>query len=1627
MMFRSRNSGSPHFSRKRNLARTRRRLRLELLEPRVLLTTPGNVLSETLYTDVAFTDARGDTVEVSINGPTSANVGFTMTLAGGALDNADINNINLLGVSSANNLTIQVTPTALTITGGSPNYGQMFSAGYVNVTSITAVADSNFLSAAAVTNVGGIHLSAAIAKTIALPDVGVGDITLDAGDVPYVDTVDAATLNNITVSAPTITATGGSSLQEVYDESPTGQYYTYTPCTGLIGLDDIEAQSVTSIVINGASVLTTGNNLDQLDRGNDFDGTIVVTGAIGSIDGANSTLKGTIIAGSIGSTDLGAISGTISTTNSADPLTITLPSEFVGFLNSAGHLNVSFSQETSTTTTTTGTTATASAVTGSITAGGGISGIVPTSQTDPIYIPSEYIGAVTNTSTTSGIADIEINGIGKSQWSSASSIGDITANSFDPTFIAMAGTSIGNITSTTSDIAGHFQAGGSIGNVSSAANIPANLIAGGNIGAITGITGGMTSNIVQAGGNIGNISVIQLTVATTQITATGTIGSIYMYSGQWDARVLAANIGDITDASGNFLNAVFVATDSIGDISVTAKTGDAITGGSIIAGTNIGNVAGYSYEGRGIYGTLIQAGDQEGDTIAGVTGISYGATTLPAVTPGITTQPTSDFNGIDSAQILAAGIGPILGHGYVGIGINQAVIHSQIDSIASISGIGNSDGIYGTTVVSEAAIGPISGQSTVQGNGIEGGSFDANGTASALAGTIGQITGQGGPAGGDGIFGTRFQASGAVTGISGTANANGGDAIYTITALANSYGDIDATVLGGQTGNGITNSNIKAWSNYNNVRGDVQLAAINVEVRSALGIGIKGSIFTVKGDLTAISVTALGASAISASTFTISQGDFGSIYADSINSGTAIDASTFTSNNGSITSATDLGDALATGITAVANGTQATSHAISGSTFTADENIGFINASANGGSAILDSTFTADSDYGNANNGPNLSNITLPGDGDLGTIYGINASTSGQNLASSAGISGSSFEGESIGPITVSVTDREEGGPGIINSSFTARNAVYDGAGTFNNEGTIGAISVTDGSLSGNGIDTSEFIAGAAGSIGNISVQTLGGIGIYASTFSASTFDYDQANFNSQIGNITVTTGRSGGNVLTLPAPPNDAWTVLPAGISTSYFAANAGIGDINVNSIGTGVFYSAFLGNFASNLGYGAPGLIFPSLAPNVPGDIGNINITATGRFGAGSILSLYSGDNVGDINIQVASRNPNGSPISLPAVPGLIGIAVQFVENLINYTIANVGPAASAGSAFVATNGNIGQISINNTGPGFDSVASAFVALPAGSYGPVTNLGNFVSGNVFWGYPRLFSSTNASSAAITSVKTPTASVYGEGDLLVFKVNFSRTVDVSGQPTLAVQLGSETREALYQSGSGTSQLVFSLVIDPSDSGNVTISSGTSIQTDVDNRISDSATGIGISQLSVGTVDTTGIVVNTSAPFVVRVSAIKTSVMATGKKAYQIGELLTVLVTFSESVLVTGLPTMALKIGKLSRSLVYSSGSGTDTLTFTYKITKADVKQHEAATTGGQIILPSKAKITDLAGNSADLHSTPTTVVTNAVSTSHVVASVKKTRDFTSPHRALGLAKRAIVAKQGLAAASARS
>ena len=1058
--------------RRLNARRTAKQIFQPGLDPledrRLLAITPGQ-----LYTDASFTDADGDTVRVQVSGAVSSAQGFTVELAGLATDHADATRINLVGLTAVHGLQIVVTPTELSTSAGL-GFNRIYSAGYTNVGFVSALSDSAH-PASPIAALGGIQLSAAVVNSISLPGVAVGNISLDAGQAPFIDRIN--TTNN----------------QQAADST------MYNPVTGLIDLGGIEAGSIDSLVINGAISAPTANPYD-ISVTNDFRSVINVSGAIGTVVGLRSSLSGAIRAASIGSVRVAAIAGEITTRNTAEAFSINLPANFKGFINSAGHLNLGFPLSDG------------ALITGQIEAGGGISGSDKASTTDPILIPAGYLGSLSNTSRVVGIASIAIDGVGQLGVSSASSIGNISADGFTGDFVAQAGTSIGSIDAGSGTLEGHLQAGTSIGNLKAVRNILGTIIAGGSVGSITTVEGNLESLSIIAGGDVGPLSLYQGMLGTS-IVAGGTLGPISIPAGGISLSYLrGTDIGPITVTDGSIETTSIVATRDLASIST------------------FGSIAGF-----GIDSLKVEAGG----SIASLSGISYGEFGVLAGA------------GISGSNFVAADIGAVFGRGVGGSGIEATRIITRTVSgtatgrIASIEGQGWQDGLLDVVAVAHTDIGSISGVSLVTGSGIRNGSFDAN------YGSIGQIVAAGGADGGDGIFGTRFQstdeASGGILGITTSANANGFDAMNGATVYGRQIGAIVATVHGGLNGNGIVAGEIRAFSG--------PIDSITVDVRSINGIGIQDGLISASGDISRITVKTFNNSAILGGDFQ-SRGNFGPISAESVKGGNAIENAIFSAPGRIFFAPQEDEDPRGNfgTITAIAGGTSALSNAILNSTFTAIGDIGLITARSKGAGGIIGSTFTADSDG-------NYDPAAVSAGQRTGTIAGITVVAAGRQLLASSGIVDSTFTAAGIGNISVDV-QTVEGGDGISRSTFTARTAVYDGVGNFNNTGTIGDIVVknaADQLGTGNGITSGHFFAGAAGGIGNISVTTASGSGIILSLFDASilTPDLDQDLYSSTIGTITVQTGRVANS------------TFLPAGITLSNFSSAAGIGNIAVDSIG--------------------------------------------------------------------------------------------------------------------------------------------------------------------------------------------------------------------------------------------------------------------------------------------------------------------------------------------------------------------------------------------------------------------------------------------------------------------------
>ena len=218
-------------------------------------------------------------------------------------------------------------------------------------------------------------------------------------------------------------------------------------------------------------------------------------------------------------------------------------------------------------------------------------------------------------------------------------------------------------------------------------------------------------------------------------------------------------------------------------------------------------------------------------------------------------------------------------------------------------------------------------------------------------------------------------------------------------------------------------------------------------------------------------------------------------------------------------------------------------------------------------------------------------------------------------------------------------------------------------------------------------------------------------------------------------------------------------------------------------------------------------------------------------------------------------------------------------------------------------------------------------------------------------------------SSVAITS--TATNGYYKTGDKIQATVTFSESVTVAGTPTLTLKVGTADKTANWTSGSPGTALVFEYTVASGD----TDANGIEIAA---NKLSGTITatngGAAANLNHTALATQTSHKVDTTAP-TVAANGIEITSMPVSNKTYKKGETISVKVTFSEDVNVTGTPQLTLNIGDNEETANWTSGSGTDTLVFGYTVASGDED------TDGIEIEADKLSgtIKDSAGNAATL------------------------------------------------------
>ena len=246
----------------------------------------------------------------------------------------------------------------------------------------------------------------------------------------------------------------------------------------------------------------------------------------------------------------------------------------------------------------------------------------------------------------------------------------------------------------------------------------------------------------------------------------------------------------------------------------------------------------------------------------------------------------------------------------------------------------------------------------------------------------------------------------------------------------------------------------------------------------------------------------------------------------------------------------------------------------------------------------------------------------------------------------------------------------------------------------------------------------------------------------------------------------------------------------------------------------------------------------------------------------------------------------------------------------------------------------------------------------------------------------------TSTQDVTITVANKPTVTITSDvsgtatGDV-TFTFTFSEAVSDFAIGDIALTGGA----AGSLTGSGKT---YELVVTPTantNTGNITV-----------NVAADAATntsGIGIAAASEFTQ-----AYDTAAPTVssVVISGAESDGTTAKSNTLVAGDKILVTVTMSENTTVTGTPTYTVDVGGASKAASYVSGSGTDTLVFSYTVTSGDADAEGGVTAAANALALSGGTLTDAAGNAADVSVSAVAASSNTV-TVDGIAPVFSTAD----------------------------
>ena len=523
-----------------------------------------------------------------------------------------------------------------------------------------------------------------------------------------------------------------------------------------------------------------------------------------------------------------------------------------------------------------------------------------------------------------------------------------------------------------------------------------------------------------------------------------------------------------------------------------------------------------------------------------------------------------------------------------------------------------------------------------------------------------------------------------------------------------------------------------------------------------------------------------------------------------------------------------------------------------------------------------------------------------------------------------------------------------------ITSSTTASGTYTVQSGDTSSDLTASGIALSAGTLSDAGGNAmSDFTIGS-----NLAATSALVIDTTAPTITSVTSTTDDGTYNeTDTVNVTVTFSEAvtldGGNlVVTLETGDTDR-TVTITEITSSTTASGTYTvqsGDTSSDLTASGIALSAGTlsdagGNAMSDFTIGSnlaatSALVIDTTAPTVTGVDSS---TDAGAYKAGD-----------EISIQVTFSET----VNVTGTPQLT-LETGGSDAVVNY-------ASGSGSSVLTFTYTVGA---GNTSSDLDYASTTALALNGGTIQDVG--GN--NATLTLATPGEAGSLADNEALVVDTTAPTITsvtsttddgTYGEGAQINVTVNYSEPIWLGCNLRVTLETGETNRSFIINNQSGVTSSSFTYTVQAGDSSSdLTVLLIDNCVGALRDNAGNAATNFTpITNLAANS----DLVIDTTAPSVTGVDS------STDAGAYIAGDEISIQVTFSETVNVTGTPQLTLETGGSDAVVNYASGSGSSVLTFTYTVgsnqTSSDLDY--ASTTA---LALNGGTIQDVGGNNATL------------------------------------------------------